>query len=163
MVVASAIGWTPGYQLPSSISTWPLPQSSMNGLCGGLVRLRATVSAGKGRARPDVAVEPFEHRLVGRHGAEFRPVVDVAVLGVDPEQRFSPRYGAIFMPVALLAPMTIGTRSGSSWLMAARTRSRLDIVTTSPPRPRQCAAATAAGIETEQPAGATTAAPASPA
>ena len=47
-VVASASGWTPGYQVPSSTSTWPLPQSSTNGPCGGGHALRARVAGREG-------------------------------------------------------------------------------------------------------------------
>src|SRR5450759_3974458 len=44
--------------------------------------------------------------------------------GSRPRRLDRPRYGRIFMPVALLTPTTMGTRSGSAWSRAVRTRSR---------------------------------------
>ena len=45
-VSASLSGWMPGYQCPSSISTWPLPQSSMHGRVRGPVPVASQVADG---------------------------------------------------------------------------------------------------------------------
>src|SRR5664279_368918 len=44
--------------------------------------------------------------------------------GSSPRRLATPRYGRALMPVALLTPTTMGTRSGSRWSRAVRTRSR---------------------------------------